>query len=303
MSSFEQPNASLVDAEKAGGFIPFFLSAFFVVGGGLATAATASPLRSIDQGEAPPKSSVQQGTVPPGQVVKPVPPQQSVLEPLPGMTFADQGTIYVPARMLASRLSLDVEFNEKKNTITIGGQEFGDIHGLFAGDALIPIREITKFGATLEPVADQSKFTVQSNVYKFDITIGLKRIEVDKALQQLTAFQGDMVVLKTNISTGRPGHGTPNGDFLSGPKERMHYSHKYNDAEMPYAVQVHGDVFLHGYSSVPSYPASHGCVRIPLGRKSPAKYLFGWVNRGIEVKIFGTYDWNVRRTKRKHRKH
>ncbi len=303
MSSLEHSDAGLVEAGKWGGLIPLFLSAIFVVGGGLVTAATASPPHSVDQGEPPPKPGVKQGTIPPAQVVKPVPPQQAILEPLPGMTFADQGTIYVPARMLASRLSLDLEFDEKKNTITIGGHEFGDIHRLFAGDALIPIREITKFGATLEPVADQSKFTVQSNVYKFDITIGPKRIEVSKALQELTAYQGDMVVLKTNISTGKPGHGTPNGDFLTGPKERMHYSHKYNDAEMPYAIQVHGDVFLHGYPSVPHYPASHGCVRIPLGRKSPAKYLFGWVNRGIEVRIFGTYDWNVRRTKRKHRKH
>ena len=286
-----------------GGLIPFFLSAFFVIGGGVATAATASPIRSSEQAAVPPKSTIQQGTVPPAQVVKPVPPQQAVLEALPGMTFSDQSTIYVPARMLASRLSLDLEFDEKKNTITIGGQEFSDIHRLFAGDALIPMREFTKFGASVEPAPDQSKFTVQSNVYRFDVTVGPKRIEVDKALQELTAYQGDMVVLKTNISTGRPGHGTPNGDFLTGPKERMHYSHKYNDAEMPYAIQVHGDVFLHGYSSVPRYPASHGCVRIPLGRKSPAKYLYGWVNRGIEVKIFGTYDWNVRRTKRKHRKH
>jgi len=286
-----------------GGLIPFFLSAFFVIGGGVATAATASPIRSSEQAAVPPKSTIQQGTVPPAQVVKPVPPQQAVLEALPGMTFSDQSTIYVPARMLASRLSLDLEFDEKKNTITIGGQEFSDIHRLFAGDALIPMREFTKFGASVEPAPDQSKFTVQSNVYRFDVTVGPKRIEVDKALQELTAYQGDMVVLKTNISTGRPGHGTPNGDFLTGPKERMHYSHKYNDAEMPYAIQVHGDIFLHGYSSVPRYPASHGCVRIPLGRKSPAKYLYGWVNRGIEVKIFGTYDWNVRRTKRKHRKH
>ena len=35
---------------------------------------------------------------------------------------------------------------------------------------------------------------------------------------------------------------------------------------MPYANYFHGGYALHGYpdSEVPAYPASHGCVRIPM---------------------------------------
>jgi hypothetical protein len=29
-------------------------------------------------------------------------------------------------------------------------------------------------------------------------------------------------------------------------------------------MTIHGNVAIHGYPSVPTYPASHGCIRIPV---------------------------------------
>ena len=206
------------------------------------------------------------------------------------------------ARTLAERLALDLDLDKDEKVLTIGQQKLEQLRRLHAGNIIIPIREIEKFSGTIEPTQDEDRVNVQCNGIVFDVVVGKKRIEVDKALQELTAFQGDVVVLKTNVSTGRPGHNTPNGEFTTGSKERMHYSHKYNDAEMPYAVQVNGDVFFHGYPSVPPYPASHGCIRMPLGPNSPAKYLFGWVTRGVDVKIFGTFSWETRHSRRKQKK-
>jgi hypothetical protein len=70
----------------------------------------------------------------------------------------------------------------------------------------------------------------------------------------------------------------------------MHYSQLYDDAEMPWAVQVNGNVFIHGYPSVPRYPASHGCIRMPLrGRYSAARYFYTWVTLGTPVSVGNTW--------------
>mgnify|MGYP002527910575 CR=1 FL=1 len=55
---------------------------------------------------------------------------------------------------------------------------------------------------------------------------------------------------------------------------------------MPYSVQVTGHIFIHGYKSVPKYPASHGCVRVPyLTDGNPARFFYEWINKGTPIKI------------------
>jgi lipoprotein-anchoring transpeptidase ErfK/SrfK len=283
-------NFSLSSASSKVRFIPLFLAASMIVGVGVATASTGKPTQQTPAPQAPALTQ---------EVVKPVTVK---LEMVTGITFADKpGVTYVLARTLSERLSQELELDKNEKLMTIGDQKFEDFRRLYTGNIILPIRDIEKFGGTIEPTAEVDRVEVQCNGIVFDVVIGKKRIEVDKAAQEMTAFQGDIVILKTNVSTGRSGHNTPNGEFKTGPKERMHYSRKYNNAEMPYAVQVNGDIFFHGAASVPSYPASHGCIRMPLGRNSPAKYLFGWVSRGVDVKIHGTYSWESRRSSRRKR--
>ena len=298
--SLKGSQLKLPSTSRAVRYTPLFFGASMIVAMGYATWITSG---GHDQGtaqQAPPKTDTPQTQAKPP--VK-TPPPVAMAEAVPGITFADKsGITYVVARTLAQRLGLEIELDPAEKVMTIGSQTFEGFRRLYAGDILIPIRDISKFEGTVEAKPDDSGMIVRSNGIQFEVIVGKKHIEVDKAAQVLTAYQGDLVVIKTNVSTGRPGHNTPNGDFTTGPKERMHYSHKYNDAEMPYAVQVNGDVFFHGFGSVPHYPASHGCIRVPLGRKNPAKYLFSWVNRGVDVKVFGTYVWETHHTRRRHRK-
>lgn len=278
-------------------YVPLFLSAFFIVGVGIATASAGISPQQVTPPQTPPKVEGTQGQVKPLEVPKIIPIEG---EDVQGITFADKpGVTYVLARTLSERLSLDLDLDKNEKVMTIGGQTFTGFRRLFSGNIIIPIRDIEKLDGTLEPTNEVGRVTIQHYANTFDVVVGKKRIEVDKSAQELTAFQGNVIVLKTNVSTGKPGHNTPNGEFKTGPKERMHYSRKYDNAEMPYAVQVNGDIFFHGHRSVPSYPASHGCIRMPLGRNGAAKYLFGWVERGIDVKIFGVYSWESRRTKKR----
>ncbi|MEM6278013.1 MAG: L,D-transpeptidase [Verrucomicrobiota bacterium] len=113
-----------------------------------------------------------------------------------------------------------------------------------------------------------------------------KRVEIDITKQQLKAYEGNRVVLRTNVSTGYRNN-TPTGNFRAGPyKSAEHYSSLYHNAPMPWSVQVTGHVFIHGYTEVPPYPASKGCIRVPLTGRNPAKRLFNWIDIGTPIRVY-----------------
>lgn len=117
-----------------------------------------------------------------------------------------------------------------------------------------------------------------------------KHVVIDKTTQTLRAYEGDRLVLETRVSTGKWDRATPNGQFTAGVKDRMHYSKLFQNAPMPYSVQVNGNVFVHGFSSVPRFPASHGCIRVPLDNGNPAKQFFDWVEPGTPIEITGHWE-------------
>src|SRR5439155_27309462 len=70
-----------------------------------------------------------------------------------------------------------------------------------------------------------------------------KWVEVDKTNQVLRAYAGDKLVLESPVSTGKEGHATPNGTFAAGEKSRIHDSDLYDNAPMPYSVQIAASYF------------------------------------------------------------
>lgn len=119
------------------------------------------------------------------------------------------------------------------------------------------------------------------------VRLGQKRVVIDKSKQELRALQGGLTVLRSSVSTGRAGKATPNGTFhIKSYRAKMHRSTLYNDAEMPFSVQVVDDIFVHGYPSVPNYPASHGCIRLPIKR---AQFFYHWAQVGTPVTIEGQW--------------
>ncbi|MHA3770518.1 L,D-transpeptidase [Verrucomicrobiota bacterium sgz303538] len=115
---------------------------------------------------------------------------------------------------------------------------------------------------------------------------GSKRVVIDKSSQVLRAYEGNRLVFQSRVSTGKPGKRTPSGTFRARGKQRMHYSRRYHNAPMPYSVHLGGHYFIHGFSSVPKYPASRGCVRMQVGA---AREFFGWISPGTPVSIRGNH--------------
>lgn len=82
--------------------------------------------------------------------------------------------------------------------------------------------------------------------------------------QRVHVYRNGVRIAVSTCSTGRPGHETPTGVFVILQKDRDHRSSTYGDAPMPNMNRLTWDgIALHA-GNLPGYPASHGCVRLPL---------------------------------------
>lgn len=101
---------------------------------------------------------------------------------------------------------------------------------------------------------------------------GGERVEIDLARQLLFVYDGGRLVLVTHISTGTGEEYcdggvcgvavTPVGDFTV--TRRISGWRTSALGELYNPLYFHGGIAIHGSPSVPDYPASHGCVRIPM---------------------------------------
>jgi lipoprotein-anchoring transpeptidase ErfK/SrfK len=92
---------------------------------------------------------------------------------------------------------------------------------------------------------------------------------------------GGLVQRTIHVSTAGPGHVTPTGHWHVYSKSLMSWSNLFH-VWLPYASYVVGGDAMHSYPSVPGYPASHGCIRIPAPE---APWVYAWAPIGTPVWI------------------
>jgi len=115
-------------------------------------------------------------------------------------------------------------------------------------------------------------------------TEGDTNIVVDLLTQTAFVYRADQLVGMTTISSGKKGKETPLGFWSVNRKQKLGHSNKYENAPMPFmqVIDDHG-IALHG-GKLPGYPASHGCVRLPL---KFAEKLYTLTKVGTKVVIEG----------------
>lgn len=204
------------------------------------------------------------------------------------ITFAAApGKLYLPVHEAAHKLRWGIQRDEKGHVVSLNGVPVapGSLRQLTDGTELAEVADLQRAGAMVKGPAADGAMMVGKGWRKLTLRPGEQRVEVNLAKQQLQGWQGDRLVLQTHISSGRNG-ATPAGEFKAGPyRAKLHRSSLYNNAPMPWSVQINGHVFVHGYTSVPNYPASHGCVRMPLTGANPAKFFYEWVQTGTPVSV------------------
>jgi len=84
------------------------------------------------------------------------------------------------------------------------------------------------------------------------------------------------------VSTGMKGHPTPMGVFSVIQKHKLHHSNIYSGAPMPYMQRITwSGVAMHA-GVLPGYPASHGCIRMPMAF---AVKMWNWTKMGARVVV------------------
>jgi lipoprotein-anchoring transpeptidase ErfK/SrfK len=105
-------------------------------------------------------------------------------------------------------------------------------------------------------------------------------ISIEK--QILKVYDANGTFAETPISTGTRGHSTPTGVFSVIQKHKYHHSNIYSGAPMPYMQRITwSGVAMHA-GVLPGYPASHGCIRMPMNF---AVKMWGWTRMGARVVI------------------
>ena len=107
-------------------------------------------------------------------------------------------------------------------------------------------------------------------------------IAVSIEQQTVKVYDANGLFAESPVSTGMRGHSTPMGVFSVIQKNKFHRSNIYSGAPMPYMQRITwSGVAMHA-GALPGYPASHGCIRMPM---SFAMKMWGWTRMGARVVI------------------
>ena len=105
-------------------------------------------------------------------------------------------------------------------------------------------------------------------------------ISIEK--QTVKIYDDNGFFAEAPVSTGMKGHPTPMGVFSIIQKHRLHHSNIYSGAPMPYMQRITwSGVAMHA-GVLPGYPASHGCIRMPMAF---AVKMWNWTKMGARVVV------------------
>jgi len=105
-----------------------------------------------------------------------------------------------------------------------------------------------------------------------------QHLEAPLGKQVLVFAKGDKPVAVYPISSGKSSTPTVTGHF-----EFIRTEPGYNSHGMYYSFYFYGGYAVHGYESVPDYPASHGCIRTFIADQPE---IYNRINFGEDIFVF-----------------
>jgi peptidoglycan hydrolase-like protein with peptidoglycan-binding domain len=173
----------------------------------------------------------------------------------------------------------------------------GPVDGVFGQDTEYAVVALEKFagltrdgsiGPNVQHALEHFRYTPAEPKTEGD------RVEIDLDRQVLTVYQNWQPILLTTASTGsgeRFCGGVDGCQYAITPAGHFHFydfhkgwqKGKLGTMWNPY--YFNGSIAVHGLQSVPAYPASHGCTRIPM---HIADYFYTLVHMNESVFVVGT---------------
>lgn len=105
-----------------------------------------------------------------------------------------------------------------------------------------------------------------------------KHVEADLSRQVMVLAKNGKVDEIYTISSGAPATPTIKGKFRFYRKDAG-----YNSLGMYYSAYFIRGYATHGYHSVPTYPASHGCLRNPI---PDSVHIYNWIDIGDPIYVY-----------------
>jgi lipoprotein-anchoring transpeptidase ErfK/SrfK len=105
-------------------------------------------------------------------------------------------------------------------------------------------------------------------------------ISIDQ--QRLRLYDANGLYAESPVSTGMRGHTTPMGVFSVIQKQKLHHSNIYSGAPMPFMQRITWSGIAIHAGVLPGYPASHGCIRMPMAF---AMKMWNWTKMGARVVV------------------
>ena len=153
------------------------------------------------------------------------------------------------------------------------------VNGYFGYDtyeAVLAFQKVHQVSRTGRVTAATWRLLSRAGVPRARVPRG-DHIEVDKSREVLFEVRKGKVVRVVHVSTGATGN-TPVGRWRVYSKMPG-----YNGSRMYYSLFFLRGFAIHGYASVPPFPASHGCVRTPIWF---APGLYSRWGRGTTILVF-----------------
>ena len=138
-----------------------------------------------------------------------------------------------------------------------------------------------------EAVALFGPLNMAPGEYRWAATVpekGETKVVIDLLTQKFYVYRADQLIGVSTISSGKKGKETQLGFWSVMLKRKLGYSRKYDNAPMPFMQMYDPKGLAFHAGKLPGYPASHGCVRLPL---KFAERLYGLTVTGTKVIIEG----------------
>jgi peptidoglycan hydrolase-like protein with peptidoglycan-binding domain len=156
------------------------------------------------------------------------------------------------------------------------------VNGSFGGStarAVLAFRKVN--GMARSPVAGRAVFrrlVRGGGGYRLRHPEAGKHVEFDWSRQVVVLARGARPVMTVHASSGAAATPTVFGSYRFYSK-----APGFNSKRMYYSNYFVGGYAIHGYASVPTYPASHGCIRIPM---ASAVRVYRWISLGDPIFVY-----------------
>ncbi|HMJ33834.1 MAG TPA: L,D-transpeptidase family protein [Baekduia sp.] len=195
------------------------------------------------------------------------------------MVAKGQGVDVLPLRARPGSKGLAVRVLQSK--LKAFGYVIGQA-GVYDGRtarAVLAFRKVTGMARTQDATTDVfRKLARGAGAFKVRFPRQGKHVEADLSLQVLALIRGSKVERIYPISSGKPSTPTILGSY------RVYSKTPGTNAKgMVYTSYFHGGYGIHGYADVPTFAASHGCLRTPV---PDAISIFRWIAYGDYVDVY-----------------